>query len=686
MIYTDILLIEGAKIGDLNPIPQLREIGDRKSIPVSEQFDSEEQKYFGEYSNARMLPYLEQNGYTRTRTNLEVKTIVIENNILRVTFLPDYGGRVYSIYNKKKKQELLYKNNILQPANLSIRNAWFSGGIEWNIGHLGHSCLTCEPVHFGKVILNDGSEILRMYEFERMQQLYYQIDFYLEEDSDTLVTHTKIINTSNLKKPLYYWVNIAINEAEGVRVFSDTRDVIYIKPYLDENGKMVNTFAKGELPYLEGIEGDATYPTTFMRSNEYFYQNTVTKPYPFEAAVFPDGYMFFETSTQPLNYRKMFCWGRHKGGKTWQSYLSGSEKEAYLEVQAGVAPTQLHVAQIEENSEVTFMQLFGGIWIENPTEREKFHVGIKASMNQVKDCINQKLRNLDRFDLEQTMEVIACRPIDQIIHYGHNFGYLEEKKWKFEKHRSDFVTSMSFKINSNYIEELNLEYLLDLYYGRITAEDIPVFSLNLHIPCIMTDLEWEIFYVHAVEADIKNRAWYLYHLGVMYYENGALTKAENALRQIFEIEAYAIVALTLGSIYQRLKKYEQSIHYTELGISYLSHVCIDRFEANAYLQLFRLLSEMQLFSKMWDVYEEMREKELDITEEILIFVALSAYELEKWDELDPLFELSLDRIREGDNSLVEIWYKRQWKKGLVSSLEEARVTLTAPKNIDFRML
>lgn len=686
MIYTDKIVIEGAKIGEVNPIPQLREIGDRKLIPVSEQFNDIEQQRFGAYSNTRMLPYLEQNGYTRKRSPMEIRTIILENKLLRVTFLPDYGGRIYSIYHKIRQQELLYKNKIMQPANLSIRNAWFSGGIEWNIGHLGHSCLTCEPVHFGKVICEDGTEMLRMYEFERMQQLYYQIDFYLEEDRDVLVTYSKIMNKSDQIKPLYYWANIAVDESEGVRVFSNADDVIYVKPYLDENGKMINTFAKGELPYLEGIEGDATYPATFKRSNEYFYQNNREENFPYEAAAYPNGYLFFETSTQPLNYRKMFCWGRHKGGNTWQSYLSGSETEAYLEVQAGVAPTQLHVAKIDGQSEVSFLQVFGGIWIDEVAEREKLFADLKPSTQYVQQCIHKKMRETDRLVLCNVMENASCFPVSEILHYGHNFGYLEAKKREHEKPDNIWVPSMQFEANSDFSDELKLESLIDLYFDHIDATQIPTFSLDQQIPMIMTDLGWESFFLKAIEKDVKNKDWYQYHLSVMYFENGDVVKAERLMKEILMIKSYAVVALTLGSLYQRQKEYEQSIFFTELGIANLVPITIHRFVSNAYHQLFRLYGEMKMYAKIWDVYEVMLSKELEITEEIRMYIVQSAFELEKWEELDSLFELSLDRIREGDNNLVEVWYKRQWKKGLADTVEDARANLTAPKHIDFRMV
>lgn len=65
--------------------------------------------------------------------------------------------------------------------NLALRNAWFAGGVEWNIGIRGHSHFTCFPLFTRKVIGELGHEILRMYEYEEINSWltdgrdYYEI-------------------------------------------------------------------------------------------------------------------------------------------------------------------------------------------------------------------------------------------------------------------------------------------------------------------------------------------------------------------------------------------------------------------------------------------------------------------------------------------------------------------------------
>ena len=88
-------------------------------------------------------PYRQYTCYSRELRETEVKTAVLENDYLKAVFLPEYGGRLWSLTDKEQGRELLYTNDVLRFSNLAVRNAWFSGGVEWNLGVIGHTPLTC---------------------------------------------------------------------------------------------------------------------------------------------------------------------------------------------------------------------------------------------------------------------------------------------------------------------------------------------------------------------------------------------------------------------------------------------------------------------------------------------------------------------------------------------------------------
>ena len=200
-IRTEIFKIPGAPLEGVNPLPNFR---NRKpaSYNCSDRFPDKLRETLG--AHTKVLPYMMQDRYSRKRIELNLKSFVLENKYLCARFLPEYGGRLHSLYDKIHGEELLFVNPVIQPANLAIRNAWLSGGIEWNIGNLGHTYTTCDNVFSAILKDSDGNEFLRIYEFERLKGIFWQADFHLPDDSPCLMVHVRMVNPFE-KDTTTYW-------------------------------------------------------------------------------------------------------------------------------------------------------------------------------------------------------------------------------------------------------------------------------------------------------------------------------------------------------------------------------------------------------------------------------------------------------------------------------------------------
>src|SRR5215216_5670908 len=129
-----------ADLGAENPFPPLssnQELHNAQSVDPAVPVEIRQNMTYGHMPN--ILPYAVQDGYNRERKPRDFRVAVLENDILSATFLLELGGRLWSLYHKQSGRELLSVNPVFQPANLALRNAWFSGGVEWNIGTIGHS-------------------------------------------------------------------------------------------------------------------------------------------------------------------------------------------------------------------------------------------------------------------------------------------------------------------------------------------------------------------------------------------------------------------------------------------------------------------------------------------------------------------------------------------------------------------
>ena len=139
--------IKGANLGETSCLPDIKNDDYiRATLTVLPEVTPEESKYMGKGMIPTLLPYQIQSGYDRKREMLEFDAAILENEYLRATFITELGGRLWSLYDKKAERELLYANDVFQPGNLALRNAWFSGGVEWNVGIKGHNPLTCSPL------------------------------------------------------------------------------------------------------------------------------------------------------------------------------------------------------------------------------------------------------------------------------------------------------------------------------------------------------------------------------------------------------------------------------------------------------------------------------------------------------------------------------------------------------------
>ncbi len=67
------------------------------------------------------------------------RTIVLENEYLKLTYIPELGGRFFSLYDKIRKREVFYRNGVIKPSMFNPRNSWPVSGIELTGPHDDHN-------------------------------------------------------------------------------------------------------------------------------------------------------------------------------------------------------------------------------------------------------------------------------------------------------------------------------------------------------------------------------------------------------------------------------------------------------------------------------------------------------------------------------------------------------------------
>lgn len=350
-------------------------------------------------------PYTQQNSYAE-ETEQEITVAILENDYLYAEFLPTLGGRLWKLYDKKKQKDVLYTNDVIRFRNLSIRNAWFSGGVEWNCGIIGHSSFTCSQMYCAFVKGKNAEDVLRFYEFERVREIYYQIDFWL--DNNKLMTAVRIENQNTDVVPMYWWSNMATPEYLGGRVVVPADSA-----YNNSDGMGIK---KSSIPIDNGT--DVSYPENIPNTIDYFYDIPQNED-KFIANVDKDGYGLLQFSSNNLKGRKLFSWGHKKGSHHWQNMLTDKAGD-YVEIQAGLGKTRYECIPMPPKCVWTFSECY--TLADIPANKvnapyDELVEAVKAQIDALGGC-----SALDE-NLPDFMNNVILQK-GEIVFKGSGFGYL----------------------------------------------------------------------------------------------------------------------------------------------------------------------------------------------------------------------------------------------------------------------
>ncbi|MHC4566937.1 MAG: DUF5107 domain-containing protein, partial [Planctomycetota bacterium] len=104
----------------------------------------------------KVYPYPFQDQVTNIREERTYKSLYLENDYIKLSILPEIGGRLFSALDKTNNYEIFYHQHVIKPALIGMLGAWISGGIEWCVFH-HHRSTTFMPVDYTLADNTDGS-------------------------------------------------------------------------------------------------------------------------------------------------------------------------------------------------------------------------------------------------------------------------------------------------------------------------------------------------------------------------------------------------------------------------------------------------------------------------------------------------------------------------------------------------
>jgi hypothetical protein len=652
-----------ADLGPENPLPVFRDpqVSHPRDpdMPIGDDLPN-----LGWQTGGRWLPHRTQDGYNRVLQPRSFAAAVLENEFLRATFLPELGGRLASLVHKQAGREILYRNPVFQPAALALRNAWFSGGIEWNTCQPGHYYLTCGPVHMARVKGNAGEPVLRIYEWDRVKCFPWQIDFHLPPGSKQLFARMRLVNPHDNEIPMYWWTNIAVPEAPDIRVLAPANDCYtYVI-----GGK----WGVSSLPVVTGL--DVSYSTNVRRAWEFFFRISAGHPR-WVAALDRQGTGLFQTSTARLAGRKLFCWGMAQGGRHWQDFLSHSG-QPYIEIQAGLASTQAECLPMPARAEWAWTEAFGLL----AADPAKVHGSDWPQAWQAAEASIERQLPADRLNaLHADYAAVAARPPAEILFTGSGWGALERGRLAAMKQPDRIPAELVFDP-----QEMNEEQApwLSLLATGVLPESDPQADPRQG----MVQPDWRTLLEKSVQTP-RGENWLAWlHLGNMRFEAFENGPARQAWERSIAIKPSSWAYRNLAVLEKREGRMEQSCEYMAQAWQTGPRGAKLAIEYADLLAHFKRFDELHAFCQS-------APPAIRSDERMRIYSAQAAMTRGDLAEVEALFTYPFATIHEGEIILTDMWFElheRRIAEGEGIPRDKAlhdRVVKECPPpaNIDFRM-
>ncbi len=633
---------ESFKVSDCGPVSSVPDLMGSSNVQNKTNFHlgEDEEIYEGYGKRDTAYPYREYNCYNRKLKDKDMKTAILENDYLKAVFLPEMGGRLWILLDKQTGENLLYTNDVIRPSNVAIRNAWVSGGVEWNISMIGHTPFTMDQIFTARLKDDNDNPILRMYEYERVRKVAYQMDFWLEEESRFLNCRMRIFNQTKEVVPMYWWSNMAVPEYEGGRV---------VVPAEEAYTNRIDDVYKVSIPYVEGV--DVTKYKNIPCQVDYFFDIPKESP-KYIANINKKGYGLLQMSTSRLQSRKLFSWGNNEASDNWQDFLT-EDAGRYVEIQAGLGKTQYGCIPMAPNTAWEWLELYGPVQVA----ADACNAPYEQAVEEMSSVVRNHFKTIaPEQKLKDTKELAKKK--GELLYQGSEYAAFENAVRSYKK-EPVLSEHLDFSEISEEYKKL-AAFLEDGVFPDYVSGDCPHdFILDETLHCRLAE---------TIDGVNKNNWYAHYQLGLSFFEKEDFESAEKhfSISNSISENPWALHALAVIAV--KNENFEQAVSYITLGYSYVK-------EDLSYLkETWKILLGCRSYDTLVSIYDALPKEaaeESRIRFGYLLARSRTGHAKEVLDCLERE-KFVLDDLRECEETLGTVWsesYKRVYgEEGKIPSM------------------
>ncbi len=269
-----------------------------------------------------VYPYTLLNKFSHESEPKKYLGIKLENEFIKTWIIPELRGRMQGAVDKRNGWDFIYFNNSIKPADIAVRMAWISGGLEWNHPG-GHGYTQFNKIPYEIKHYDDGSISVIVSEIEPVRQMKWETEIKLSPGKLYVETIGRISSIAPYPVPFASSLNGAMHTSEEL-------EIIYPKgSYYTGHGKK----SLHKWPYYKDVDVSRLKNTmdvfsVFVEGEGLFhdYWGCYSHDRDIDAGtVIVSDYRFAPG-------KKYFTWGAHDKAKLWDTFLS-DEDGGYIELQ-----------------------------------------------------------------------------------------------------------------------------------------------------------------------------------------------------------------------------------------------------------------------------------------------------------------------------------------------------------------
>lgn len=273
-------------------------------------------------------PYFMIDGYSNQGVNRNWKVVTLDNNYIKVTILPEVGGKVWGAIEKSTGREFVYCNHVMKFRAIGIRGPWTSGGIEHNFGlDLGHAPWAAAPVDYMLLHNPDSSVSCVVGGLDLASRSEWRVKINLPKDKAYFETEALWFNPLSLHQAYLSWENAAFAATDDLQFFFPGNFHIghdgLASPWpIDKNGRDLSFYRNNN------FGGSKSYHVVGDYRN-WFGGNWRNSSFGF-------GHW---ASYDDAPGKKLWIWALSREGEIWKDLLTDNDGQ-YIEAQSGVKLNQ----------------------------------------------------------------------------------------------------------------------------------------------------------------------------------------------------------------------------------------------------------------------------------------------------------------------------------------------------------